>query len=184
MSIEEFYERSDQIISLTESDSKTVENLLLTMKDEIQKRQKYGEQMVYLKLIELFIILSRYKKSTSFMKENQKARTAKYQKVHEVADYLLSCPETKEGLEELAKRFYISKSYLTRIFREVTGFTVNEYMNVARTKKAQNLLVHSGYSITEIAEILGFESITYFERVFKKYTDDTPMKYRKRMKNS
>ena len=66
----------------------------------------------------------------------------------------------------------------------MTGFTVNEYMNVARTKKAQNLLVHSGYSITEIAEILGFESITYFERVFKKYTDDTPMKYRKRMKNS
>ena len=184
LSIEEFYERSDQIISLTEGDRKTVENLLLTMKDEIHKRQKYGEQMVYLKLIELFIILSRYKKSTAFVKENQKARTAKYQKVHEVADYLLSCPETKEGLEELAKRFYISKSYLTRIFREVTGFTVNEYMNVARIKKAQNLLIHSGYSITEIAEILGFESITYFERVFKKYTDDTPLKYKKRMKNS
>jgi len=61
----------------------------------------------------------------------------------------------------------------------VTGFSVNEYRNLARVRKAKELLANSGYSITEISEILGFESITYFERVFKKHTDVTPLRYRK-----
>lgn len=103
----------------------------------------------------------------------------KHQKVNQVADYLGRHPETSESLEELAKRFYISKSYLSRIFREVTSFTVNEYKNVSRIKKSQQLLLHSDCSITEVSDLLGFENLTYYERVFKKYTGVTPLKYRK-----
>ena len=106
-------------------------------------------------------------------------QTSKHGKVHEVAEYLTLHCETDESLEELAGRFFISKSYLSRIFREVTGFSVNEYRNLARVRKARELLSASEYSVTEISELLGFESVTYFERVFKKHTDATPLKYRK-----
>lgn len=112
----------------------------------------------------------------------EKSRTStiwKHQKVNQVADYLGRHPETNESLEELARRFYISKSYLSRIFREVTSFTVNEYKNVSRIKKSQQLLLHSDCSITEVSDLLGFENLTYYERVFKKYTGTTPLKYRK-----
>ena len=124
------------------------------------------------------LTLVRCQRRLPFPKDSQTAQTWKHQKVHEVAEYLLNHPETEESLEEVAKRFYVSKSYLSRIFREVTGFAVNEYKNINRIKKSQQLLQHSTYSVTEISDILGFKNLTYYERVFKKYIGITPLKYR------
>ena len=173
------YVEDAMILSIPEEERKDVEGLLLQIWKEIQERQRQYEVGVKLKLTELFLVLIRCQKKSSFLGENQKVQTWKHQKVHEVADYLLNHPETDESLEELARRFYISKSYLSRIFRQVTSFTVNEYKNINRIKKSQQLLLHSSYSVTEISVLLGFENLTYYERVFKKYTGMTPLKYRK-----
>lgn len=181
-SLEELYASCDCIIPVAAEDRQMMETLLFQMKEEIGKKQKHYELLVRMKLAELFVVLSRYRSGEAYYRESQKAQTVKHQKVHEVADYLLRHPETEESLEELAKRFFISKSYLSRIFKEVTSFTVNEYINITRVKKARNLLAHSDYSVTEIAGMLGFESITYFERVFRKYTEMAPLKYRKNFK--
>lgn len=180
--LEELYNACDSIIQMKEEDQKTIELLMVQIRKEMEKKQKHYELMVRMKLAELLVVLSRYRAKEAFYQESQKVQTVKHQKVHEVADYLLSHPETEESLEELAARFYISKSYLSRIFKEVTSFTVNEYININRVKKAQSLLIHSEYSVTEIAGMLGFESITYFERVFRKYADSAPLKYRKKYK--
>lgn len=180
--LEELYNACDSIIQMKEEDQKTIELLMVQIRKEMEKKQKHYELMVRMKLAELLVVLSRYRAKEAFYQESQKVQTVKHQKVHEVADYLLSHPETEESLEELAARFYISKSYLSRIFKEVTSFTVNEYTNINRVKKAQSLLIHSEYSVTEIAGMLGFESITYFERVFRKYADSAPLKYRKKYK--
>lgn len=182
--LEELYNACDSIIQMKEEDQKTIELLMVQIRKEMEKKQKHYELMVRMKLAELLVVLSRYRAKEAFYQESQKVQTVKHQKVHEVADYLLSHPETEESLEELAARFYISKSYLSRIFKEVTSFTVNEYVNINRVKKAQSLLIHSEYSVTEIAGMLGFESITYFERVFRKYADSAPLKYRKKYKLS
>ena len=61
----------------------------------------------------------------------------------------------------------------------MTGFTVNEYLTVQRIKRGRRLLETTDYSITQISEMPGFESVTYFERVFKKQMGQTPFKYRK-----
>ena len=111
--------------------------------------------------------------------EERVAQSPKYQKVQEVAEYLQANPGTRESLDQLAGRFYISRSWLSRIFREVTGFSVSEYANMVRVKRAQKLLAHGDYSVTEISELVGFESITYFERIFRRYTDRTPLGYRR-----
>lgn len=176
----ELYAAGNSIIAIPENDRKKIEIPMLQIIEELTKKKKNYQLMVRLRLMELLIQLSRYRPAAAFYQENQKVQSIKHQKVNEVADYLLNHPETSETLEGLAKRFYISKSYLSRIFKEVTSFTVNEYINVNRIKKAQNLLIHSDYSVTEISEMLGFESITYFERVFRKYADDAPLKYRKK----
>ena len=75
-----------------------------------------------------------------------------------MADYLLHHYDTDESLEELAERFFISKSYLSGICREVTGFSVNADRAITRIRKAKELLAGSEYSVTEISELLGFES--------------------------
>lgn len=176
--LEELYS-AGVIVAVSGQERMEMEALLLQLGEELVKKSIHYEAMIKLKLAELFLMISRHKTSSVFYQETQKAQTLKHQKVHEVADYLLDHSETGETLEELAMRFYISKSYLSRIFKEVTSFTVNEYRTISRIKKAQNLLVHGDYSVTEIAELLGFESITYFERVFKKYVDMRPLQYRK-----
>ena len=105
--------------------------------------------------------------------------TGMYQKVHEIAIYLQNHSTGKLCLDDLAAHFFISRSYLTRIFRTVTGFTVNEYQNICRIKKAQILLRETSLTMTEIAMETGFGSLPYFERVFRKATAQTPMQYKK-----
>lgn len=171
------------ILSIPEEKRQGILQLLHGIYRETAEKQKNYMAGVKLKVAELLLELTRYQKTNQFWQENQKAQTWKHQKVHEVAAYLMNHPETGESLEELAKRFFISKSYLSRIFREVTSFTVNEFKNVSRIKKSQQLLASSDYSITEISDVLGFENLTYYERVFKKYSGMTPLKYRKSLRH-
>ncbi len=154
----------------------------LSIRDEIKGRRERYEVMVRLLISRILLMVYRSRKKNLLKDMPITVQTSKHGKVHEVAEYLTLHCETPESLEELAERFFISKSYLSRIFREVTGFSVNEYRNLARVRKARELLLNSEYSVTEISEVLGFESVTYFERVFKKHTDATPLKYRKEAK--
>lgn len=73
----------------------------------------------------------------------------------------------------------MSRSYLSRIFRKVTGFSVVEYLNFVRVRKAQELLKGSRMRITEISESTGFGNITYFERVFRSLSGQSPAQYRR-----
>ncbi len=177
--MDEVYGEEALIVSVPERGRGEIDGLMAQIQRELGDRPKQYLTGVKLKLASLILALSRYEKKSCFQKETQTAQTWKHQKVYEVADYLLRHPCSQESLEELAKRFFVSRSYLSRIFREVTGFSVNEYKNVNRIKKSQQLLARSDYSVTEISELTGFENLTYYERVFKKYVGMTPLKYRK-----
>ena len=97
----------------------------------------------------------------------------------DAASYITENYSKDLSLETVAAQFYVNKCYLSRIFKEATGFTVNEYINMARVRRARELLSATSMSITEVSCLLGYDSITYFERVFHRYTQTSPMKYRK-----
>lgn len=82
-------------------------------------------------------------------------------------------------LDDLAEKFYISRSYLTRIFKETTGITVVQYLTVVRIRQAARLLRETDSPITEIADLCGFGNVTYFEKVFNRIRGMTPRQYRK-----
>ncbi len=65
-------------------------------------------------------------------------------------------------LDQLADRFFISKYYLSRTFKEITGYGISEYMNIHRIRAAKRLLEETDMSVLQIAHKLGYESITYF----------------------
>lgn len=147
---------------------------------------------LYLQALELASIFAKARRRLlhTELEANQKAvpetvvKTGVHQKVHEVALYLQTHIHESVSLEELAQRFFMSRSYLTRSFRNVTGFSVVEYMTYIRIQKAQQLLWESDRSITEIADLCGFGNITYFEKVFKEATGQTPVQYRKNVVTS
>lgn len=60
----------------------------------------------------------------------------------------------------------------------MTGYTISEYTNIHRIR-AKRYLEETDMSISEIAHALGYESLTYFERMFKTYMTLSPLKYRK-----
>ena len=147
---------------------------------------------LYLQALELASIFAKARRRLlrAELEANQKAipetvvKTGVHQKVHEVALYLQTHIHESVSLEELAQRFFMSRSYLTRSFRNITGFSVVEYMTYIRIQKAQQLLRESDRSITEIADLCGFGNITYFEKVFKTTTGHTPVQYRKTVDTS
>lgn len=147
---------------------------------------------LYLQALELASIFAKARRRLlhTELEANQKAvpetvvKTGVHQKVHEVALYLQTHIHESVSLEELAQRFFMSRSYLTRSFRNVTGFSVVEYMTYIRIQKAQQLLRESDRAITEIADLCGFGNITYFEKVFKEATGQTPVQYRKNVVTS
>ena len=147
---------------------------------------------LYLQALELASIFAKARRRLlqAELEANQKAvpetvvKTGVHQKVHEVALYLQTHIHESVSLEELAQRFFMSRSYLTRSFRNITGFSVVEYMTYIRIQKAQQLLRESDRSITEIADLCGFGNITYFEKVFKEATGQTPVQYRKNVVTS
>lgn len=83
------------------------------------------------------------------------------------------------GIPDLVRHLGFSRSHLFTIFRSVTGMTPNDYFLRLRIETAQQRLVGSRRPITEIALGLGFSSSQYFSSVFRKYTGQTPMEYRR-----
>lgn len=81
-------------------------------------------------------------------------------------------------LEELAERFEISPAYLSRMFKEITGFSLVEYVSLVRVQEAQRLLATTKLKVIVIAEQVGFGSLVQFGRVFRQMTKMTPLRYR------
>ena len=96
-----------------------------------------------------------------------------------IGAYLQEHYKEIESLEELAKHFEFSKSYLCRIFKQQTGLTIVEYINRLKVQEAYKLLQETDLPIHEISAGCGFETVIYFNRVFKKIMGNTPRNARK-----
>ncbi|MEK8128513.1 response regulator [Paenibacillus filicis] len=80
-------------------------------------------------------------------------------------------------LSELAEKVYISRNYLSNIFRQATGETFNSYVTRVRMEKAKNMIMEGRWMIYEIAEKVGYKNVPYFTTQFKKYTGCNPSEF-------
>lgn len=83
------------------------------------------------------------------------------------------------SLTIISEKFGISKFHLCRKFKETTGSLITDYVNRKRLTEAEKLLSNTDYSVTRISELVGFNNISYFIRIFKKMYDKSPGEYRK-----
>jgi AraC-like DNA-binding protein len=82
------------------------------------------------------------------------------------------------SLTSVAKAVNSSANHLSEKFKQVTGVNFVEYIARARTEKAQHLLQNSTRRISEIAFAVGFQSLSQFNRVFRKLSGKSPRAYR------
>ncbi len=105
--------------------------------------------------------------------------------VYKVIEYIKANFQRRMSLEEIAASTYLSKTYLSSLFKKETGYSISEYINIVRIERSKALLLEENISIIEIANICGFEDQSYFTKVFKHIVGITPKKYREtRGKNS
>lgn len=81
------------------------------------------------------------------------------------------------SLNMLSELFHMNASYLTRIFKEAEGYSINEYIVKVRIENAKRVLESGKVNIRKLAESIGYENSTYFFKVFKKATGMTPREY-------
>ncbi len=98
--------------------------------------------------------------------------------VFKVTNYIKRNCNEKLSLDALAREVYLSKSYLSSMFKEETGISLTEYITKVRIEKSKRLLTENSISISAIAMQCGFKDQSYFTKVFKKETGTSPKKYR------
>jgi len=87
--------------------------------------------------------------------------------------------QTEEiSLSQVAKAVNMSSYYFCKMFKKVTGINFTDYVARVRIEKSKNLLLNPNLRISEIAFEVGFQSLTHFNRVFKKILGQSPTEYR------
>lgn len=87
------------------------------------------------------------------------------------------------SLEEISNRVFLSSGYLSNTFKEEVGIVFSKYLMNYRINKAKQLLSDSNMKIVDIAKYVGIENISYFNRIFKKAENMTPLIYREKSKD-
>ena len=85
------------------------------------------------------------------------------------------------SLGQVAKTVHTSVFYFCKLFKKATGLNFTEYVSRTRTEKAKQLLLNHNLRVSEIAYEVGFQSLTHFNRVFKKIVGQSPTEYRSRL---
>jgi len=81
-------------------------------------------------------------------------------------------------LEQMGKALNMSPYYLSHVFKEMSGYSPGQYLLRRRVGEAQTLLITTDYPITKIAEMVGYETQSYFNLQFTKNVGMPPRKYR------
>lgn len=82
------------------------------------------------------------------------------------------------SLDLVASQVHLNPTYFSTLFKQSTGSSFKEYLNMVRVEESKRLLSNTDYSLIDIAVATGFEDQSYFTKVFKKYTGLTPKQFR------
>lgn len=102
--------------------------------------------------------------------------------VRAVMDYLEENLDRSLTAEEVCRTFYVSKAHLAHIFKQSIGKGYMRVFAEMKIKKAKILLRHFNYSVTQVSGMLGYSSVHYFSKCFKKATGMSPLEYSKSIK--
>jgi AraC-like DNA-binding protein len=102
-----------------------------------------------------------------------------HRKISDIAAYINTHYMRPLTLAQLSETFSLSPHYISRIFKEKTGFSFIQYLTYVRIGEAKRLLRESDRKVLEIADQVGFENLAHFNRVFKQTVQLSPSQYRR-----
>ncbi|MBQ9806726.1 MAG: helix-turn-helix domain-containing protein [Clostridia bacterium] len=149
-----------------------VQTLFRQLATEERKKEPDYQEMQKLYFRQLLILISRYVQNRSGCDLDPTLDL-----VQRIAKYISENVAEDLSLVSLSQKYALSACYLSRIFGEVTGIGLNEYINISRVTAAEKLLQTTDKSIIEVALACGYNDSNYFAAVFKRIKGITPKKY-------
>ncbi|MGM0873836.1 MAG: AraC family transcriptional regulator [Bacillota bacterium] len=155
----------------------SLKNLVL----EMDKKDSEKEVMVQLLLAQLLIQIAR-------MVVEEREKDSEHQQanvyVKKTIEYLHQNYDCDIQVKDVGQAVNLHPGYLHRVFKKQMDCTIMEYLTTLRMKKAKMLLEDTDIPVIEISHYIGVNSRQYFSLLFKKYTGQTPIEYRKSAKQN
>ncbi|HCM12805.1 MAG TPA: AraC family transcriptional regulator, partial [Lachnospiraceae bacterium] len=136
--------------------------------EDVMERAIFTEFMVFLN--------KAFFSQIKVKEENVNIRYQYDEQVNEILEYINQNIASPITIDHLANQFYLSKSYICRIFKQATGTTINKYLTARRISIAKSLLSEGMY-VNEVCEKCGFRDYSNFLKSFTKAVGVSPKKY-------
>jgi len=94
---------------------------------------------------------------------------------------VLKRSETRKTVESIAQELFISRTYLSHVFRAHSGITLAEYLVRTKMYRGRMLLIKGDLSVAEVSQILGYKDEDHFSKLFRSHTGLSPREYRKQV---
>lgn len=149
----------------------------LTQEIELETRFSFSckSEMIDLKLKELFIYLSRESNGESLPQLNDDTKEL----MRNLRGDIFTNPCDYKTVSDMAKKVCLSESRFYFLYKSLFGVSPIKDLIEVKINSAQNALLSTDYSVTKIAESLGYNGVAHFIRQFKKETGISPSAYRK-----
>lgn len=116
----------------------------------------------------------------SAMEARQRSDSEREQYVNQIISYIELHFKDDLKLDDLVKEVHISKFHLMKLFREVTGRTITDYIYERRINQAKILFLYEkSNTVTNVCYEVGFKHLAHFSRLFKKHVGHSPETYKK-----
>lgn len=159
-----------------------VRSRLWDIRDLFLSKKPGFELLVKSRLYEIWFHLSQH--PTSSPDAAAPAARQRMNQIRPILSYLNEHYNRPITLQELSETFHMSQGYLCRFFHSMTKMSVTEYLNHYRISVSTELLSDSDLEIGEIAGLTGFNNISYFNKIFRRYMHTTPSEFRKQLRHS
>lgn len=162
-----------------------VYRLLLNITDEYFSKNEYAELTIYSLLLSFFVkfINNRIQDEELFPNVRQSRQKEYIKKFNDLLDFINLHYSEELNLESMAARMGFSKFHFSRLFKQYTNLTFNDYLNFRRLKAAEELLANPALSIIEVSMRSGYSSISTFNRLFRQMKHCTPSEYRSKKRS-
>jgi AraC family transcriptional activator of pobA len=174
---------SDNLISLLINRTKPIKDKgniiknIIELTNEISNdTSKLEMQLVFFRLL---LQIAEYKNSNTINKESSDLYSIQNNIIKSAISFIEENYTENIYVKDIANSAHISYSQLSRIFKNILGESVKEYLNKIRIKKALYLLKCSNKSLSTISREIGYNSENYFSNCFSKYIGISPNHYRK-----
>lgn len=144
---------------------------------EFKEKKTNYEETSFAKLLEILSLVGRSNNT-----DDKSGIKFKEKKCEKIMEYISQNYNKNITLNDVAKHFSMSSSYLSRMFKQNTEFSFIEYLNSIRINHSCDMLKKSEKKITDIAFDCGFGTVTQFGRIFKTFTGMSPKDFRKKNK--